>query len=36
LLIGRCQHPLVNGPSIGQQPASGFLRSDPHSSCCNH
>jgi hypothetical protein len=27
---------MVNGPSIGQQPASEFLRGDPHSSCCNH
>jgi len=41
LLIGRCQHlisqhPMVNGSSIGQQPASVFLRGDPHSSCCNH
>jgi hypothetical protein len=35
LLIGRCQHlirqhPMVNGSSIGQQPASEFLRGDPH------
>ena len=41
LLIGRCQHlirqhAMVNGPSIGQQPASEFLRGDPHSTFCNH
>ena len=36
LLIRRCQHPLVNGPSSGQQPASVFSRGDPHSTCCNH
>ena len=41
LLIGRCQHlirqhPMVNGPSSGQQPASKFLRGDPHLNCCNH
>ena len=41
LLLRRCRHlirphPLVNGPSSGQQPASEFLRGDPHSTCCNH
>jgi hypothetical protein len=41
LLLRRCRHlirphPLFNGPSSGQQPASEFLRGDPHSSCCNH
>jgi len=41
LLIGRCQHlismhSMVNGPSIGQQPPSEFLRGDSHSSSCNH
>ena len=36
LLIGRCQHPMVNGPLSGQLPGSVFLRGDPHSSCCNH
>jgi hypothetical protein len=41
LLLRRCRHlilphPMVNGPSSGQQPASEFLRGDTHSSCCNH
>jgi hypothetical protein len=41
LLIGRCRqlirpHPLVNEPRSGQQLTSEFLRSDMHSSCCNH
>jgi hypothetical protein len=41
LLMRRCrqlirQHPMVNGPSSGQLPASAFSRGDPHSSCCNH
>jgi hypothetical protein len=35
LLMRRCRHmirphPMVNGPSIGQQPASEFLRGDAH------
>jgi hypothetical protein len=41
LLLRRCRHlirphPMVNGLSSGQQPASEFLRGDTHSSCCNH
>ena len=41
LLLRRCRHlirphPLVNGPSSGQQPASEFLRGDKYVSFCKN